>query len=158
MLIFEELVQRRGKKVSAMREGLAVLHFDDYLHLQTTREMFLAKQAQVTWSDFELLVDWPVDNTLSNAEKMAVDWLKKFDADDYTTAGLLKFCTGFKSVSSLKVQGKKISIDFLPGEVLPKASACSCTLLLPLGNKDMKDFFDMLKRGILFECEGFGDY
>ena len=69
---------------------------------------------------------------------------------------LLKFCTGFNDPASFDEQF--ISLDFSPNEVLPRASACTLNLCLPLKCAGEEEFKQMMNMALNFESEGFGDF
>ena len=57
---------------------------------------------------------------------------------------LLKFCSGSNDPASFDEQF--ISLDFLPNEILPRASACTFYLFLPLkctGEEELKQMMNM---------------
>lgn len=155
MLIYEEMVIRRGKKVNAIREGLAMMEFADYLHLPVTRQIFSGIPTILSADIVSSVIDWPSPS--GRKECSCVEWLGEFLKGCNNLGCFLQFCTGFRGVTQLIVQKKLIELDFLHGEKLPKASACTRTLMLPLGNTK-EEFMNLMDKAISFECEGFGDY
>ena len=75
-----------------------------------------------------------------------MDWFHSFIliSDVDTLKKLLKFCTDFSDVSSFD-SDKIITLDFLQDEVLPRASACTFHLMLPLKCANEQDFVAMMK-------------
>ena len=156
LLLYEETVGRRGRKVEAIREGLIAMGFGNYLHVKATQDMFLGSPVGMDNEIMLSLIEW--NHPENERIEKVTGWFKTFVqvADQEMLVKLLKFSTGFEDPSTF--DNRLISLQFLPDQVLPNASACTFTLLLPLGSQNEDEFVKMLTKALDYESEGFGDF
>lgn len=158
IIIQDELVVRRGKKIHAFKEGLATMHFNVYLYIPVVREIFTGVKQNVTLDVVLNICEWKNVNSLSPAESLAQQWFKDYlsQCTENKLVMFLKFATGFEN--TLSFNGRKISIGYID-ENLPHASACSFSFMLPLCNGDDKvKFHRMIDIALNYESVCFGDY
>ena len=156
MLVYEETVMRRGRKMKAMCEGLLFMNFGKYLNENHCRLLFLGLESKVTTNKLKSSFIWK--ETADSAQEDAKQWFLEFvdGASEAYLKKILKFSTGFEDINNLR--GNEITIDFLQDEVFLKASACSRIIFLPLGCSDKNMFIHLLQQALEFECEGYGDF
>ena len=155
LLLYEETIVRRGKKVEAMREGLKVMGLAPFFCMDATRPLFLGAPVTLNAQIFVKLINWNTNKDV----KSIVDWFHSLilTSDVDILKKLLKFCTGVSDVSSFD-SNKIITLNFLQDEVLPRASACTFHLMLPLRCAHEKDFVAMMKVALNCECQGFAEF
>ena len=123
--------------------------------MDATRQLLLGAPVTLNAQNFVKLINW---NTNKDVQ-IIVDWFHSFilTSDVDILKKLLKFCTDFSDVSSFD-SDKIITLDFLQDEVLPRASACTFHLMLPLKCANEQDFAAMIKVALNCECEGFTEF
>ena len=155
LLLYEEKIVRRGKKVEAIGEGLKVMGLAPFFCIDATRQLLLWAPVALNVQTFVKLINWNTNKDVKNI----VDWFHSFilTSDVDILKKLLKFCTAFSVVSSFD-SDKIITLDFLQDEVFPRASACTFHLMLPLRCTNEQDFVAMMKVALSCECEGFAEF
>ena len=138
-----------------MREGLKVMGLAPSFCMDATRPLFLGAPVTLNAQIFVKLINWNTNKDV----KSIVDWFHSLilTSDVDILKKLLKFCTGFSDVSSFD-SNKIITLNFLQDEVLPRASACTFHLMLPLRCAHEKDFVAMMKVALNCECQGFAEF
>ena len=123
--------------------------------MDATRQLFLGVPVALNAQTFVKLINWNTNKDV----KSIVDWCHSFilNSDVDTLKKLLKFFTGFSDVSSFD-SDKVIILDFLQDEVLPRASACTFNLILPLKCANEQDFVAMMKFALTCECQEFAEF
>ena len=156
ILVYEETVMRRERKMKAMCEGLLSMDFGKYLNENHCRLLFLGLETKVTTDKLKSSFIWK--ETADSAQEDAKQWFLEFvdGASENYLKKILKFSTGFEDINNLR--GNEITINFLQDEVFPKASACSRIIFLHLGCSDKNMFIHLLQQALEFECEGYGDF
>ena len=157
MLLYEETVVRCGRKISAIREGLQFLGFDKHLTHDATKSMFLGSRKSIQSDEFLRLFEFGTCND-EPGKVQCRDWFNEYikQAKQNTLVSLLRFSTGFEDTASFG--DKLVFVEFLADEKLPKASACSTTLRLPMATVNKEEFFFMMDKALEFESVGFGDF
>ena len=141
--------------MEAIREGLKVMGLAPFFCMDATRQLFLVAPVALNAQNFVKLINWNTNKDINSI----VDWFHSFiltsDAD--TLKKLLKFCTGFSDISPFD-SDKIITLDFVQDKVLPRASACTFHLMLPLKYANEQDFVAMMKVAVNCECEEFAEF
>ena len=104
------------------------------------------------------LITWENPDLLAPSKKIAVEWFAQYiqESSKEMLQNLLKFCTGCASLNSLF--SPQISLSFTSCEkVLPEASACTTTIMIPLGNKGKEAFTHSMNVALNLGCEGYGN-
>ena len=131
MLIYEDAVMRRGRKMKVMCERLLFMNFGKYLNENHCRLLFFGLETKVTTNKLKSSFIWKesADIAEENAKQRFLEFVD-FASETYLKK-ILKFSTGFEDINNLR--GNEITIDFLKDEVFLKASACLRIIFLPLG-------------------------
>ncbi len=102
MLLHEEAINRRGRKVVAMCEGLHFMQFGKCLDLAVSKLLFLGIRDIIEFYDVD------------SDKKLSVRaWFERFvqNASQEELVNILKFATGFEHFPFF--EGKTISVQFL---------------------------------------------
>ena len=74
LLLYEETIVCRGKKVEAMREGLKVMGLAPFFCMDATRQLFLGTPVALNAKTFVKLINWNTNKDV----KSIVDWFHSF--------------------------------------------------------------------------------
>ena len=158
MIVWEELVLKREKQLSALREGLAYI---GVLPLMITyplllSEYFIATSEKLTSERMFDIVSW--DDIDSSTNSDAVSYFRQFisESSSERLTKLLTFVTGFSVLSSLN--SPAIDLKYAGADkALPEAEACFSILKIPIKHRSYSEFEKFMDIALDHGCEGYGN-
>ena len=158
MVIWEELVVKREKQITAIREGLAYVELLPLIkkYPLLLSEYFIGTDICLTPEHFMSIIQW--DTGESTVYSYVLEFLKQFirESDPQMLTDLLKFTTGYSVVTNLN--DPKIKLEYLDeSKVLLEAHACFSTLCLPVKHNTYESFKKFANTSLQLGCEGYGN-
>ena len=160
MLVYEELITKRNRKIKGLREGLKELEMDDIIksNNETFRTYFVYSKCEISAEQLISLID--IEEAKGKGHDNIVIWLEQFisESSDKVAQMFLKFCTSFSMVPL--TEDIELNVEFLkPDEgSFPKTDAWTKKIRLPVVHETYDNFENNMLQGFELEYEGFTDY
>ena len=169
-LISNELVRRRKCQLDALQSGLNSLGFLALLrkYRKVAFHVLAYNTNKLNADKFMELVNAHPEG---HAEKQSFEWFKEYvqasenvEDEDYPEGKLptlLKFATGLWCIPPSQGENFALTVKFLEDDdtdVLPQATACANTLMLPTVHSSRVKFTESLDLALKFGHAGFAEY
>ena len=113
MVVYEELITKRNRKIKVLREGLTELEMDDIVksNTETFRTYFVYSKCEISAEQLISLID--IEEAKGKGHDNILIWLEQFisESSDKVAQMFLKFCTSFSMVPL--TEDIKINVEFL---------------------------------------------
>ena len=125
MLVYEELITKRNRKIKDLRESLKELKMDDIVksNTETFRTYFVYSKCEISADQLITLID--IEEAKGKGRDNILIWLEQFisESSDKVAQMFLKFCTSFSMVPL--TEDIEINVKFLKPdeEPFPKTDA-----------------------------------